>query len=291
MTVTVGVHASNPSLYYLSRLGYLEEELAPLGETVSWHRYTNGVATGQLLAEGVLDFGGTGSTPPITAQADGHDIVYTAVSAPRPDHGALLVTADGPAQSIADLRGGTVALAIGSWQTHFVAKALHAEGLAYGVDVTPKRSESGEADRLAAGEIQGWVAQGAELQAALRSGDFRVLLRSGEVISDRSVFFSRRDFAEQSPELVSAVVRALRRVDAWGAAQAHDAAAIAAEDLGGSEADWYEALSALPWKTEEVGDAFLAEQQEAADILHSVGFVSRPVKIADAVPAAHKEEN
>ncbi|MFJ9444135.1 ABC transporter substrate-binding protein [Kitasatospora sp. NPDC101235] len=284
MTVTLGVHASNPSLYYLARLPYLDEELAPLGETGAFHHYADGTRTGTLLAEGVIDFGGTGSTPPITAHAAGHDLVYAAVSAPRPDHGALLVSDSGPVRTVADLKGATVVLAVGSWQTHLLAKALHAQGLSYGDDVTPARPAAGEdqARRLRDGEIAGWIAQGAELAAARRSGDFRELIRTGDVITDRSVFFTRRDFATERPEAVAAIVTALRRADAWAAANPAEAAAIAAEELGGTAAEWQSALGALPWQLEPATAGFVAEQQEAADIFHGVGFIDRALTVSDA---------
>ncbi|MFE6050279.1 ABC transporter substrate-binding protein [Kitasatospora sp. NPDC056446] len=284
MTVTLGVHASNPSLYYLARLPYLDEELAPLGETGAFHHYADGTRTGALLADGTIDFGGTGSTPPITAQAAGHDLVYAAVSAPRPDHGALLVPASGPARTVADLKGGTVVLGIGSWQTHLLAKALHAVGLTYGEDVTPERPAAGadQARRLRDGEIAGWIAQGAELAAARRSGEFRELIRTGDVITDRSVFFTRRDFAAGRPEVVAAIATALRRADAWVAANPAEAAAIAAGELGGTAEDWQSALAALPWRLEPATAGFVAEQQEAADIFHRVGFIDRALTVADA---------
>ncbi|MEV7778518.1 ABC transporter substrate-binding protein [Kitasatospora sp. NPDC088351] len=284
MAITLGVHASNPSLYYLSRLDYLNEELAPLGETGVFHRYADGTRTGELLADGTIDFGGTGSTPPVTAQAAGYDLVYAAVSAPRPDHGALLVRADGPVRAVADLRGGTVVLGIGSWQTHLLAKALHAEGLSYADDITPVRPAAGEdpAQRLRDGEIAGWIAQGAELAAARRTGEFRELIRTGDFITDRSVFFTRRDFATDRPEVVAAIGAALRRADAWVAANLAEAAAIAADDLGGTAEDWQSALAVLPWRLEPATTAFVAEQQEAADIFHGVGFIGRALTVADA---------
>ncbi|MEE1824560.1 ABC transporter substrate-binding protein [Streptomyces sp. BE20] len=284
MAITLGVHASNPSLYYLSRLDYLEQELAPLGESGAFHHYADGTRTGALLADGTIDFGGTGSTPPVTAQAAGHDLVYAAVSAPRPDHGALLVRADGPVHTVGDLRGGTVVLGIGSWQTHLLAKALHAEGLSYATDITAVRPAAGEdqARRLRDGEIAGWIAQGAELAAARRTGGFRELIRTGDVITDRSVFFTRRDFATDRPEVVAAIGAALSRADAWVAAHLSEAAAIAAEDLGGSSEDWEAALAVLPWRLEPATAGFVTEQQEAADIFHGVGFIDRAVTVADA---------
>ncbi|GEB59700.1 ABC transporter substrate-binding protein [Streptomyces gardneri] len=284
MTVTIGVHRSNPSLYHLSRLGFAEQELAALGETVTWHPYTDGVRTGAFLADGTIDFGGTGSTPPVTAQAAGHDIVYTAVSAPRPDHGALLVPEDSPVRTVADLKGATVHLAVGSWQTHLVAKALDDAGLSYATDITPVRGDSTSEAKLRSGEITAWVAQGAELAAARRTGGLRTLIRTGEVITDRSVFFARRDLAEQRPELVEALTRALRRADDWAAAHPREAAEIAAADQGGTADDWETALRALPWTIEPVTEEFIAEQQEAADIFHRTGFIDRAITVADALP-------
>ncbi|MFJ9900638.1 ABC transporter substrate-binding protein [Streptomyces sp. NPDC091280] len=287
MTITIGVHHSNPTLYYLSRLGFAAEELTAVGETAAFHSYTDGVRTGQLLAEGVIDFGGTGSTPPVTAQAAGHDIVYTAVSAPRPGHGALLVSDDSSVRTVADLKGTTVHLAIGSWQTHLVAKALDDAGLSYATDVTAVRGGPGSEQLLRSGAIAAWVAQGPELAAALRTGGVRVLIPTGDVITDRSVFFTRRDLAEDRPEVVEALVRALRRADAWAEAHLGEAAAIAAGDQGGTVDDWETALRALPWRIEEVSEEFLAEQQRAADVFVRTGFVDRPVTVADAVARQH----
>ncbi|WP_406089965.1 ABC transporter substrate-binding protein [Streptomyces sp. NBC_01013] len=292
MTLTIGVHSSNPSLYYLyhlSRLGFAQEELAPLGESVLFHPYTNGVRTGELLTQGVIDFGGTGSTPPVTAQAAGHDIVYTAVSAPRPEHGALLVPEDSPVRTVADLKGATVHLAIGSWQTHLIAKALDDAGLSYADDITAVRSNAGSEELLRTGGIAAWVAQGAELAAARRTGGLRTLVRTGDVISDRSVFFTRRDLAESRPEVIEALTRALQRADDWAAAHPRQAAEIASADLGGSADDWVSALASLPWTIEAVSDAFIAEQQEAADIFHRTGFIDRPVTVGHARARAAAE--
>lgn len=281
MTVNIGVHNANPSLYHLSRLGLLEELLRPAGETVVWHRI-GGLATGAALADGTIDFGGTGSTPPLSAQAAGYDLVYAAASAPRPGHGALLVREDSDIATTADLKGRTVHLAIGSWQTHFIGKALAAQGLSYGADITAVRSSADSHAKLLDGSVDAWVAQGAELAAARREGGVRTLAEAGDVIADRSVFFTRRDFADGHPDLVGVIVKALQSADDWAAGHLDEAAALAADDQGGSAADWREALATLPWRLEPVSDAFVAEQQEAADILAEAGFLPRPVTVSDA---------
>jgi sulfonate transport system substrate-binding protein len=283
MTVRLGVHKSNPSLFFLSHLDLLDRELAPLGERGEFHHYTDGIRTGALLTEGVFHFGGTGSTPPIAAQAEGHDVVYAAVSAPRPDHGALLVKAEGPVAGVGDLAGRPVVLAVGSWQTHLVAKALSREGLSYR-EVEARVTDPATARRqLLDGEIAAWVAQEADLVEALESGLFRVLVPTGEVISNRSVYFTRRDLA---PEIVGAVAAALQEADRWVAGNLADAAKIAAAELGRTPELWEKSLARLPWALEPVSAEFAAEQQDAADVLAEGGFLPRTVTVADAVVPA-----
>ncbi len=282
MTITIGVHHSNPSLLYLSRLDYANEELATVGERAAFHAYTNGVLTGDLMGHGIIDFGGTGSTPPVTAQAAGHDIVYAATSAPRPAHGCLLVLEDGPVRSVADLKGSTIHLAVGSWQTHLVATALDDVGLSYARDITAVPSGDDSEKLLRSGQIAAWVAQGAQLVAAMRTGGVHAVIPTADVISDRSVFFARRELIEQRPEAVAALLRALQRADDWAAAHPREAAEIAAEVRGGAVDDWETALRSLPWRIEPVTKAFLAEQQQAADIFARLGVIERPITVAEA---------
>ncbi len=95
------------------------------------------------------------------------------------------------------------------------------------------------------------------------------------------MFFARRELAVRRPEIVAAIVTALQRADHWAAAHPEEAAALAAADQGGEAADWHTALTALPWQLEPATAEFVAEQQEAADIFHRVGFIDRPVTVAD----------
>ncbi|MBT0773629.1 ABC transporter substrate-binding protein [Kineosporia sp. J2-2] len=282
MTVTIGVHVSNPSLYHLARLEFAQQALAPFGEDVVFHHFEDGTRTAGLLADGTIDISGTGATPPLTGQAAGHDIVYAAVSTPRPEHGALLVADDGPVRTVADLRGLTVVHSVGSWHTHLVAKALHDAGLSYTDVVSERPSAEASLPRLKSGEIGAWVAQEADLYGALREGGVRKLVETGDVITDRSVFFARRDLAENRPQVLAAVVKALQQADSWAATHLDEAAEHAAAELGGQEQDWREALSRLPWKLQSVDAAVIAEQQEAAGILADGGFLSPRITVADA---------
>jgi sulfonate transport system substrate-binding protein len=296
--IRVGVHPSNPSLFALRRKGILEDLLAPLDATVAWVDYASGLTTLPLLADGSIDVGGTGATPPISAQADGLDVVYIAASDPRPAHGKLVVRADDDAiASVADLKGRKVALAHGSYQTILLAVALDQAGLTFDdverVDTAAADAKSDAArgrELLEASEVDAWIGGDPDLLAAEQAGSVRQLIDTDAVMSNRSVWFGRRDFAQRSPELLEAFVAALVQVDAWIAEDPADAAALFAEHAPGakSTAQWEAALRRRPWGPKPISEEFADEQQRAADLLARQGIIARRVDVRAAViePAA-----
>ncbi|MCW2876609.1 MAG: sulfonate transporter substrate-binding protein [Sphaerisporangium sp.] len=202
MNIRIGVHNNNPSLFFLSRLDHV---LDTFDEPLELYFYADGTRTGDLLAEGAIDFGGTGSSPPLTAQAAGLPIVYAAASAPLPDDGGFVTGTGGPR------------------------------------DAVPQAAPA------------------------------------------RSVFFTRRDFAESRPDAVAALVRALKQADDWAKVNLREAAHLIEEAVGGSVDAWETTLARLPWRLEPVGAEFIAEQQEAADVLYAANVLQRPIDVSQAV--------
>ncbi|MDP9866073.1 MULTISPECIES: ABC transporter substrate-binding protein [Streptosporangium] len=281
MAIRIGVHAHNPWLHLLSRLDHLLDG-------IEVHRYADAARTGELLAAGVIDFGGAGSTSSLTAQAARLPVAYAAVSAPRPGYGALLVSGTGPVMTVADLRDRPVSLRVGSWQTHFLAKVLADAGLSY-QDIEPRPAASEARFWLRDGVVSGWVAEGAELVEAERSGHFARLRGTAGIIADRSVFHTRASYAESDPEAVAAAVRALRETGRWAREHPVEAARLTVEAVGGSVDSWTTALKRLPWTLEPVTTEVVAEQRAAADVLYDAGFlVARVDPAAAVVPSLNR---
>jgi sulfonate transport system substrate-binding protein len=275
-TIKIGVHPNNPALFFLSHLDLIDAQ---------WHRYSGGTTTGALLVDGTIDVGGTGATPPISDQASGKDIVYLAASDPRPAHGTLLVAPDGDVKRVADLRGRKVALGIGSWQTLLLATALDRAGVGFD-EVIAVPSGPDALERLRAGELGAWIGQGPQHVEATRSGAAVELVPASDLIANPSVWFTRRDVAETRADELATVVGGLEQAGAWVQANLRDAAELYAREEGGSVDAWEAFLAAIPWKVNPIDEAFVAEQQRGADLLARVGFIERPVRIADAtIPA------
>lgn len=290
MTVRVGYFPNNNSLWVLRHRGILERAIPD----VEWvdlrglpsHRPspTEGLpsAHGDHLFDGGYDFIGTGSTPPVTAQGKGHDIVYVAISGSRHRNGRLVVHEDSPITSPADLAGKRVALGHGSWQTTLLLFALDRAGLTW-KDIEPVDAYQ-DADQLFLDrEVDAWVGSYPSLTRVERETKVRTLVPTDGLFSHRSLWFTRRDFAERHREELAAIVAALQESDAWIQQNYRAAAELFAADDGGDVDAWEHALRTRPFGLHPVSDDFVAEQQRAADLFYANGLIDRRITVSDAV--------
>lgn len=291
MSPRVGYFPQNNSLWVLRHLGLLEEALPdvewvhlrslPAGQRVDPRRGLPS-AHGDHLFDGGYDFIGTGATPPITAQAKGHDVVYVAVSGPRIENGRLVVRADSDIHEPVDLRGRRVGLGHGSWQTTLVLLALEKAGLSWS-DVTPVDVYDDAGERFLTGEFDAWVGSYPYLTSVEQRASLRDVIATEGLFSHRSLWFTSRSYATSHQDEVAAIVAALQAADAWTAANPAEAATLFSADDGRDLAEWEHALRTRPWGLHPVDADFVAEQQHAADLFHANGLIERPVVVADAV--------
>jgi sulfonate transport system substrate-binding protein len=291
MSVRVGYFPQNNSLFVLRHLGILEKQL-PDVEWVDLRSLDHGPrvdptkalpsAHSDHLFDGGYDFIGTGSTPPVTAQAKNHDIVYVAISGPRIENGRLVVHADSDIQNPADLKGKRVALGHGSWQTTLLLLALEKAGLTWS-DIIPVDVYGDAAERFLIREVDAWVGSYPHLTKVEQQAKLRELIPTEGLFSHRSLWFTRRDFTTEHPEALTAIVAALQEADAWTAANPAQAAEFFSTDDGRPAAEWEHALRTRPWGLLPLDGDFVAEQQHAADLFFANGLIEKQVAVADAV--------
>ncbi|WP_407671711.1 ABC transporter substrate-binding protein [Nocardia aurantiaca] len=202
-------------------------------------------AHGDHLFDGGYDFIGTGSTPPVTAQAKGHDIVYLAASGPRVENGRLVVHADSGIHEPADLKGKRVGLGHGSWQTTLLLPALEKAGLTWS-DIIPVDVYNDAADRFLAREFDAWVGSYPFLTAMEQQTELRELIPTDGLFSHRSLWFTSRAFATNHPTELAAILTALNAADSWIRCHLSEAAALFTADDGRPIAEWEHALATRP---------------------------------------------
>lgn len=291
MSVRVGYFPHNNSLWVLRHRGILERAI-PDVEWVDLRSLpagdkpdpTKGLPSvhGDHLFDGGYDFIGTGSTPPVTAQGKGHDVVYVAVSGSRHENGRLVVREDSPITSLEDLKGKKVALGHGSWQTTLLLFALDKAGLTW-KDIVPVDAGVDAGELFLNGEVDAWVGSYPSLSKVEAQAPVRELIATDGLFSHRSLWFTRRDFAEKHPEQLAAIVAALQESDAWITENYREAAKLFAADDGGDLDHWENALRKRPFGLNPVTEEFVAEQQRAADLFHASGLIDRKITVADAV--------
>ena len=298
MTVRVGYFPHNNSLFVLRHRGILERAL-PEVEWVDLRALPQppradvksalpSVHSDHLFTEGGYDFIGTGFTPPITALGNGRDIVYVGISKPRIENGRLVTKAGNGIESVADLAGKRVGIAHGSWQTTLLLFALDQVGLGWG-DIEPVDTDVHDGGALLLdGTLDAWVGAYPGLAAVEAATTLKTLVDTESVFSHPSLWFTRRDFAENNRPALEAIITALQESDAWIAENPRAAAQYFVDDIAarGGTADldaWEAALRGRPFGIGPVTEEFLDEQQRAADLLAANGLLPKAIRVRDGV--------
>lgn len=278
MKIRLGSHPNNLSLFILRHRGVIEPLAAERDWQIDWFDYPQGARSGEWLAEDRVDIVGTGSTPPITAEAGGLDVAYLAASPPRDNNCALLALKGNPLTSLANTRLSGMP---GSFTDHFLARLLHQQGLSR-KDVTLVDIQGDAAlHALLAGEIDGWLAVDPWLARALTHPSTEARMSVGSQIVNRSLFWTRRAWQQAHPDAARWVVEQLAHNDSWIEQNPIPAAQILNQQLNPAicPAEWQQTLRARPWGIIPASDALLSEQQQQADDLFAVGFIPAAVSV------------
>ncbi len=271
------------TLVLLKGKGILEEKLETIGYTVEWSEFPAGPQLLEALNVGAVDFGSTGETPPIFAQAAGAPLVYVAHEPPAPRGEAILVPADSPIKTVADLKGKNVALNKGSNVHFLLVKALEEAGLAY-TDI--KTSFLPPADARAAfeqGAVDAWVIWD-PFQAAAEAAIGARTLRNGEnLVPNHQFYLSTKTFVDAHAEALDVTIAAISEIDQWAKANAAAAAQELAPIVGIPGDILAVALERQSFGVTPLSEAVVAQQQAIADTFHTLGLIPAPIVIADNV--------
>ncbi len=272
------------SLIILKTTGELEKRFKEHGVKINWAEFQFGPPLLEAVNAGKVDFGITGETPPVFAQAaTGSSIVYLAYEPASPKGEGLLVKGDSPLKSVAELKGKKVAVAKGSNSHYFLIQALNKAGLTLN-DITPSYLAPADArSALEQGHVDAWSIwdyfyASAEIQAGARP------LIDGEGVVDNHAFYlSRRDFADRYPEALKDILEEVRKTDKWIESNPADAAKALAETTGVDAKILEKAIRRSGYGPEFLTPAVITAQQKIADTLHGIGLIPKSIVVKDAV--------
>jgi sulfonate transport system substrate-binding protein len=283
-TLRIGYQKSSTLLTILKVRGQLEQDLAPLGVKVSWHEFSSGLPLLEALNVGGVDLSAdVADTVPVFAQAAGAQLTYFAQEAPSPSAQAIVVRADSPINSVADLKGKKIAVTKAAGSHYLLIAALDKAGLRF-KDIEP--AYLSPADGRAAferGSVAAWVAWDPYLAGVQRQSTVRILADGRDTADYQRYYLASTAYAQARPDVLAVVFEALRKTGKWVKQSPKEAAALLAPAWGLDAQTVELANSRRSYDVRLVVKEALAEQQRIADAFFGEGLLPRKLD-ATAVP-------
>jgi len=281
-TVRIGYQKSSTLLTIIKSNGTLEKLLAPAGVKISWHEFSSGLPLLEALNVGGVDLSAdVADTVPVFAQAAGARLTYVAQEAPSPSAQAIVVRADSPIQSVADLKRKKVAVTKAAGVHYLLIAALEKAGLKFS-DIDP--AYLSPADGRAAferGSVDAWVTWDPFLAGVQRQSSIRILADGKQVADYQRYYLASTPFAEANPDVIAILFEELKKTGNWVRQSPKEAAAFLAP-LWGLDAPTIElANSRRSYEVRAVVVNALGEQQRIADAFFAAGLLPKKVNATD----------
>src|SRR3984893_4889452 len=268
-------------LVLLKRKGSLEPRMKALGYSVTWIEFPPGPPLLEAINVGAVDFGNTGESPPIFAQAAGAPIRYVAYEPPAPTGEAILIPKDSPLKSVADLRGKKVALNKGANVHYLLVKALEKAGVKYS-DITPVFLAP--ADARAAferGSVDAWAIWDPFQAAAEAATEAKTLADGTDTVANHQFYLSSQKFLESDPRILDAILAGLREVDEWAKTDIRAVAEQLSPSVGLPVSVLEVALKRQAYGIKPIDAQVIAEQQKLADTFLALGLIPKAITVSE----------
>src|SRR6185437_6859009 len=249
---------------------------------IKWIEFTSGPPLLEAMSIGSVDLGAVGDTPPIFAQAANANIVYVAGSRITNGQG-ILVPANSPIRTIADLKGKRVGFTKGSSAHNIVLQTLEKAGLTY-ADITPVYLTPPDAGpAFANGSIDAWAIWDPYFAIGEARQNGRILVNAFEITKTNSFYIANRDFARNHGAILQQIIDVTTATAKW--AESHrDEVAQSLSTVTGIPRDIQTiAANRSAFAVGPVTEDIIATQQGVADRFYKLGLIPKPVVVRDAV--------
>ncbi len=272
-------YQKNGSLVIVRQQRLLEQK----GITAEFVEFPSGPPLLEALNAGAVDFGATGDTPPIFAQAAGSELVYVGGQPISGVNEAVLVRADGPVKSLADLRGRRLAFTKGSSAHNVAVKVLAKAGLKP-ADVQPvylQPPDPGVAFRSSA--LDAWCIWDPFYAIAEQDPATKVLTTAEGIAASNSFFLASRSFADKQAGTVVQLLHTINDAAAWARANPEPLAQLMSTVTGVPIAPARVSAARGVYAVQPMDDRIMAQQQEIVDSFTALRIIPTKVDVRAAV--------
>jgi sulfonate transport system substrate-binding protein len=265
------------ALSVLEKRGELDKRLLPLGFRVEWLEFAAGPQQLEALGADALDIAATAESPAIFSQAAGTPLVYLAAIPPSGKAVSLLVPTNSTATSIRDLKGKKVAFQKASIGHYLLVRSLTLAGMALD-DVTSVFLSPPDANAaFSQNQVDAWLIWEPFVTRTIQNGAGRVLF-DGEGLRDSCNFLTTsRRFATEHADVLAVFLAALQEAEAWSRDHPREMAELLSPSLMIDVPTLLEMHGKYTYGVLPITDAWMAKQQEVADLWLRLGFL--PAKL------------
>lgn len=271
----------NPVSLALKDQGLLEAEFAKDNIAIEWVQSAGSNKALEFLANETLDFGSAAGGAALMARAAGTPIKAVYVFS-RPEWTALVVPANSPLKSVADLKGRKVAVTIGTDPHIFLLRALMDAGLSdKDVTLVPLQHADGRA-AMESGQVDAWAGLDPLMAQSELAAHARLLFRD-PYLNTYGLLNVREDFMAAHPDLITRVLKVYDRARVW-ALQNQDA--LRSDLVKMAKVDDAVAarqLERTDLRNSAVGQAQQRTIQAAGEALQRAGVIPSSVDVAKTV--------
>ncbi|MCJ2092968.1 ABC transporter substrate-binding protein [Methylobacterium sp. J-072] len=278
--VKISMQRSSVLFTVLKVKGTLAERLAPLGFTPTWHLFTS--VTEPMNAGAVDIHADVADAVPIFTQSARAPLTFYARERGAPAAEAIIVPADSPIRTVADLKGRTVGVAPGSGSHYVLAAALKRAGLRFD-DIRPAYLQAPEgAAAFERGSLDAWSIWDPFLAFAEAKRPVRTIADGTGLTSYHRYYLVNDSFVAAHPEVVATVYQALVEAGQWVKANPDAAVALLTPVWGDLPPAVVAAANARrTYVVEPVERAQLGEQQAIADTFLEAKLIPRRIDATD----------
>ena len=277
------------TLMLLKAKGTLEKRLAEQGVDVQWTEFPGGPQLLEGLNVGSIDFGVTGETPPVFAQAAGADLLYVAYEPPAPTSEAILVPKDSPITSVKDLKGKKVVLNKGSNVHYLLVRALEDAGLKYSDIQTVFLPPADARAAFERASVDAWVIWDPYQAAAEQQLQARTLRDASGIADNHQFYLATKPYAQQHPKVIETLVDEVRNIGEWAKANPQEVTQQVAPLLGLSPEITLTAVKRQGYDAQFLTPEVINAQQKIADSFYQLKLIPKPLVVKDVIwtpPAA-----
>ncbi|MBO3464271.1 sulfonate ABC transporter substrate-binding protein [Aetokthonos hydrillicola Thurmond2011] len=281
VVVRIGYQKAATILYSLKAKKDLEKALP--GAIVKWTEFPAGPPMLEAMNAGSIDFGYTGESPPIFAQAAGNPLVYVAYDPWTPKAEAIIVPKNSPVKTVAELKGKRVAFAKGSNTNYLLVKALEKAGLKYD-DIKPVTLPPPDARAAFEGNnVEAWAIWDPYLAAAVASTGARTLTDGTGLVPNRGYYLAAKSFVEKHPDTVKILLDQVKTTSDWAQKNPREVAQSLSPVLGIDAAVLEVAERRREYGVLPITDEVIAGQQQIADAFYKIKLLNKQINVKDAV--------